>query len=142
MDKYLAAPVEDYERALASRSQGLVRGRSAWNDGKETFLVDFPLVLLVVRAALDGREHPRRRPRVAPALARAPAVDLGAPARGGVLVRVDSDVKLSPRVLHDVMVKPAWHHSTLLPHLQRHPLIRFVTLVANWEEYQEQLRIR
>ena len=40
--------VEDYERALAARSGGLVRGRSAWNDGHETWLIDFPLLVLVI----------------------------------------------------------------------------------------------
>ena len=29
-------------------SGGLVRGRSAWNDGRETWLIDFPLMVLVV----------------------------------------------------------------------------------------------
>ena len=46
--KYLANGVEDYERALAARSAGLVRGRSAWNDGRETWLIDFPLLVLVI----------------------------------------------------------------------------------------------
>ena len=40
--------MEDYERALAARSEGLVRGRSAWNDGRETWLIDFPLLVLVI----------------------------------------------------------------------------------------------
>ncbi len=48
LDKLLETPVEDYERALAGRSEGLLRGRSAWNDGKETWLIDFPLVVLVI----------------------------------------------------------------------------------------------
>ena len=33
--KYLESGVEDYERALAARSGDLVRGRSAWSDGRE-----------------------------------------------------------------------------------------------------------
>jgi hypothetical protein len=48
LDKFLAEPVQDYERALAERSQGLLKGRSAWNDGRETWLIDFPLVVLVI----------------------------------------------------------------------------------------------
>ena len=40
--------MEDYEREIGARSKGLVRGRSAWNDGKETWLVDFPLVVLII----------------------------------------------------------------------------------------------
>ena len=44
----MASDVEDYERALAARSGGLVRGRSAWNDGRETWLIDFPLLVLVI----------------------------------------------------------------------------------------------
>jgi hypothetical protein len=44
----LESDVEAYERALAARSCGLVRGRSAWNDGRETWLIDFPLLVLVV----------------------------------------------------------------------------------------------
>ena len=40
--------VQDYEFALASRSRGLVRGRGAWHEGLETWLIDFPLVVLVV----------------------------------------------------------------------------------------------
>ena len=35
----MEAPVEDYERVMAARSQGLLRSRSAWNDAKETWLV-------------------------------------------------------------------------------------------------------
>ena len=46
--KYLESDVEDYERGLAARSGGLVRGRSAWNDGRETWLIDFPLLVLVI----------------------------------------------------------------------------------------------
>ena len=46
--KYLEAPVEAHERALAGRSQGLLRGRTAWGAGKETYLIDLPLVVLVV----------------------------------------------------------------------------------------------
>ena len=46
--KYLESDVEDYEKALAARSGGLVRGRSAWADGRETWLIDFPLLVLVV----------------------------------------------------------------------------------------------
>ena len=46
--EFLGAPVEAYERALAERSQGLLRGRSAWNGGRETYLIDLPLVVLVV----------------------------------------------------------------------------------------------
>ena len=45
--KYLENDVEEYERALAARSGGLVRGRNAWNDGRETWLIDFPLLVLV-----------------------------------------------------------------------------------------------
>ena len=45
LDKYLREPVQDYERALAARSCGLVRGRSAWADAKPTYLIDFPLVV-------------------------------------------------------------------------------------------------
>ena len=46
--KYLANNVEDYERALAACSAGLVRGRSAWNDGHETWLIDFPLLVVMI----------------------------------------------------------------------------------------------
>jgi hypothetical protein len=46
--KYLENGVEDYERALAARSAGLLRGRSTWNDGRETWLIDFPLLVLVI----------------------------------------------------------------------------------------------
>ena len=45
---YTEAPVTDYESALASRSRGLLKGRSAWNDGRLTYLVDLPLVVLIV----------------------------------------------------------------------------------------------
>ena len=48
LDRYLESGVEDYEKTLAARSCGLVRGRSAWNDGRETWLIDFPLLVLVV----------------------------------------------------------------------------------------------
>ena len=47
-DEYMGSAIEDYERAIAARSEGLVRGRAAWNDGRECWLVDFPLVVLVV----------------------------------------------------------------------------------------------
>ena len=71
--KCLESDVEDYERALAARSGGLVRGRSAWNDGRETRLIDFPLLVLVInrlrtpqarRFQLASLEHlrPRRQP--------------------------------------------------------------------------------
>ncbi len=62
LDKYLEDGVQDYELALASRSQGLLRGRSAWHDGRETWLIDFPLVVLVVnRARAEPQSHGRRR---------------------------------------------------------------------------------
>ena len=44
----MGCAIEDYERAIAARSRGLVRGRTAWNNGRECWLVDFPLVVLVV----------------------------------------------------------------------------------------------
>ncbi len=46
--EYFAEPVQDYERDLAARSRGLVYGRSAWNDGREAWLIDFPLLVLIV----------------------------------------------------------------------------------------------
>ena len=48
LDEHMGCAIEDYERAIAARSRGLVRGRTAWNDGRECWLVDFPLVVLVV----------------------------------------------------------------------------------------------
>ena len=48
LDEHMGCAIEDYERAIAARSRGLVRGRTAWKDGRECWLVDFPLVVLVV----------------------------------------------------------------------------------------------
>ena len=48
VDKYFAEPTQDYERTLATRSRGLLKSRSAWADAKETSLIDFPLLVLVV----------------------------------------------------------------------------------------------
>ena len=47
-DESLGPPIEDYERDIAAKSQGLLKGRSAWNHGKETWLVDLPLVVLAI----------------------------------------------------------------------------------------------
>ena len=46
--RYLEEPIQDYELALAARSRGLLYGRSAWNDGRETWLIDFPLLVVVI----------------------------------------------------------------------------------------------
>ena len=35
LDEHMGCAIEDYERAIAARSRGLVRGRTAWNDGRE-----------------------------------------------------------------------------------------------------------
>ena len=48
LDEHMGCAIEDYEKAIAARSRGLVRGRTVWNDGRECWLVDFPLVVLVV----------------------------------------------------------------------------------------------
>ena len=48
LEENMGCAIEDYERAIAARSRGLVRGRTAWSDGRECWLVDFPLVVLVV----------------------------------------------------------------------------------------------
>ena len=47
-DEYMGLPIEAYEREIATQSRGLVRGRCAWCHGKETWLVDLPLVILVI----------------------------------------------------------------------------------------------
>ena len=48
LDECMGGAIEEYE-AIVARSKGLVRGRTAWNDGRECWLVDFPLVVLVVK---------------------------------------------------------------------------------------------
>ena len=45
-DEYMGQPIEAYEREIATQSWGLVRGKCAWCHGKETWLVDLPLVIL------------------------------------------------------------------------------------------------
>ena len=51
--EHMGCAIEDYEGAIAARSQGLVRGRTAWNVGRECWLVDFPLVVLVVNRSYE-----------------------------------------------------------------------------------------
>ena len=43
LDECMGGAIEEYE-AIVARSKGLVRGRTAWNDGRECWLVDFPLL--------------------------------------------------------------------------------------------------
>ena len=42
LEEHMGCAIEDYERAVAARSRGLVRGRTAWNDGRECWLVKLP----------------------------------------------------------------------------------------------------
>ena len=51
----LGSPVEAYEKAIGARSRGLVRGRCAWNDGKECWLADFPLIVLLINRMRTAR---------------------------------------------------------------------------------------
>ena len=47
--------MEAYEKAIGARSRGLVRGRCAWNDGRECWLADFPLVVLLINRMRTAR---------------------------------------------------------------------------------------
>ena len=40
--------VDDWERQLAARSKGVIRGVAAWDSGRPTWLIDLPLVVLTV----------------------------------------------------------------------------------------------
>ena len=51
----LGSPVEAYEKAIGARSRGLVRGRCAWNDAKECWLADFPLIVLLINRMRTAR---------------------------------------------------------------------------------------
>jgi hypothetical protein len=40
--------VDDWERQLAARSKGVIRGVAAWDSGRPTWLIDLPLVVLTM----------------------------------------------------------------------------------------------
>ena len=48
VSKYFADEVEDYEKVIGAKSQGLIFASTLWDRGRETLCADFPAVTFII----------------------------------------------------------------------------------------------